>query len=320
MKWLINGVDTARWRLQRGNGWRTPITVRRDTIEAPGRHGNLEAWRPNVYAEPVVPLELVSVVPFDEDVALEDLTNELLGILTAPTLTLTRISGGIQASARARLVSLTPGEYFAGRLARYTAVLAVPGVFFRGPEGDSVPVALTSTPKVVDLANLTGSTGPIADAVVRVAGPLTSVTVGDDSTGTGLSWTGSLPVGQYLYLHAEQAVARRSASSTAWGPEDGTDVSGGLDYPVAGRLALQPVPTTEATPTGGVTVTPTSTEGVYTLTGSIRPEGRAGIFIIGGDTQNRDPSIGTRSVSLSARATGATSATQLVVRARKAYL
>nr|BFF17140.1 hypothetical protein GCM10025730_06610 [Promicromonospora thailandica] len=217
--WSLSGIDTVRWRIQGGSLWRPPVTVRRDVLTLPGRHGVTVTGRPPVFDEPTVTLELLCE---GNQADLEALANELLGILAHPALTLGRYSGGLVTSAPAQFVSLSPGEFVPDVGAFFTVSLAVPGVFMRGASADSAPVVVTDG-ATVTVATLAGSTGPVPDAVLRIRGAATSVHVVDVVTGTGLSWAGpALAATDYLFLHAATLTARRSTSATAWPPAAAT--------------------------------------------------------------------------------------------------
>jgi len=234
--WSLSGIDAVRWRVQGGSLWRPPVTVRRDTLTIPGRHGVVVTGRPPVFEEPTVTLELLCEGAQDD---LEALANELVGILAMPGLTLGRYSGGLVTSAAAQLVSINPGEFVPDVGAFFTVALAIPGVFLRAASADSAPVVVT-TGTTVTLTTLAGSTAPIADAILRLRGPATAVQVVDVVTGTGLSWAGSaLASGDYLFLNAATLTARRSTDANAW-TAGGSDVTGELDYPGPDPLQAWP--------------------------------------------------------------------------------
>lgn len=234
--WTLNGVDAYRWRVQSGSIWRLPVTRRRDVSTVPNRHGSQTTGKPPVYEEASASLELLCK---GEMVELEAAANELTALLTAPGLTLGRYSGGLVTSAAAEFVSLSPGQFVPDVGAFFTALLAVPGVFMRRAVATSAPATVVSAGTEVTVATLARSTGPITDAVLRFTGPATSVAVVDDGYGTGLSWTGNLPAGQYLYLDARALTAWISTSATDWAAA-GTVVTSGLDYPPPGVLQIQP--------------------------------------------------------------------------------
>lgn len=233
--WSLNGVDAYRWRVQHGSIWRLPVSRRRSVLTIPGHHGSIPTGAPPVYEEASASLEMLCK---GEMVDLEAATNELYGIVTTPGLVLGRYSGGLETSAPAEFVSISPGQFTPDVGAFFTVLLAVPGVFMRGASADSVPVVVTSG-ATVTIATLAGSTAPVPDATLRLEGPATSVAAVDPVNGTGLSWTGVLSAGEYLFLDAQGLTARISSTATDW-TAGGTDETSGLDYPPAGPLQIQP--------------------------------------------------------------------------------
>lgn len=244
--WTLNGVDldTATGHLASATVWRPPISVRRSATVIPGRHGSIDVGLPT-FEEPIVPISVRTVQT--SQAALEAAVNSLVTLLTQPTLTLGRTSGGVTASARARLVSVdTDHDFLVGVTAAPVAQLAIPGVFFRGTLQTSDDFAFNADLLNQEVATLSGSTAPITDVVIRVTGPCSSVTITDPATATGLSWTGTLAAGQYLFLCPAPLSARISADPAAF-TAGGTSVLSGVDWPATGRLQLWPVVQTATT-------------------------------------------------------------------------
>lgn len=266
--WTLAGIDTRRWNVQAGSLWRPPVAVRRSVLSIPGRHGSVPTPRPPVFEEPVVSLEMRCKGVMS---SLEAAYNELQALLTSPGLVLGRASGGITTSAPVALVSISPGQFIADVLADMSVQLAVPGVFLRAASVDSTPEIVT-TGEVVTLAALGAGTAPVGDAVLRVRGAATSVSIVDAVSGTGISWTGTLPINEYLFLHPATATARRTAVSSAW-TEGGTDMSGGLSFPAPGLLQIWPrmAAADPAARAARVTVTGTGFDATTTLTVRAQP-------------------------------------------------
>jgi hypothetical protein len=234
--WSLSGVDTRRWNVQAGSLWRPPVGVRLTQIDIPGRHGTVATGLP-VFDAPQINLELLCKAA--TQAALEAASVELVGLLAAPGLLLGRSSGGTVTDASARFMSMSPGQFFPDASARFSVILDAPGVFFRSTSVDSTPEIVVS-PEVVSLPGLAVGNAPVSDAVLRIRGAGTSVSVVDGVSGTGISWSGTALTGSdYLYLHADTLTARRSTSSMDWA-SGGTDVSGGVSYPAAGPLQLWP--------------------------------------------------------------------------------
>ncbi|MFD6176706.1 MULTISPECIES: SGNH/GDSL hydrolase family protein [unclassified Isoptericola] len=209
--WGLSGVDSLRWGLQAVSMWRPPVTTRRTTLEVPGRHGVISAGLP-VFDEPTVTLTMWLHGSTQDDI--ENATLELYGLLGAPGLILSRTSGGLVTSAPAVLVSVAPDEFTTAAEATFEVVLAVPGVFLRGTESDTTITVFGRSVSV-----LAGSTAPVGDAVLRIDDPDNPV-VTDVVSGTGISWTGSMP-GWYLFVDAGAMRAWLSQDADAWTPPPG---------------------------------------------------------------------------------------------------
>lgn len=239
--WKINGLDldtALGGYLTSVTAWQSPVTVRRTPIVIPGVHGT--KTRSAVVLDEA---QVVIQIAWDEVTSQADLQERVshaTALLTQPTITLTRISGGLETSAAAELVSIAPDDFVPGRGAKLLAIFAIGGVFFRGPTVTSAEIPFATDLINAELTDLAGSTGQILDAVARVTGPRTNPYLTDPTTGTGLQWTGTVPAGQYLFMSAKPLSARLSANQTDW-VSGGTDVSAALSWPAAGRLLLSPV-------------------------------------------------------------------------------
>jgi hypothetical protein len=238
--WQVRGIGSSSyWCVDNGTLFRPPIATRRTIVTAPRRHGSIPTGFPPVFEEPTLVMGF-SMKGECSQTILEDRSNALINILSAPGLIITRISGALTVTGAAALISfdgITNYSYKRAVLAK--ASFGLPGVFLRGVVTDRTSAAPTFTNWDVG-GTLAAGTAPITDAIVRVTGPSTSVTVTDVLTGTGLSWTGSLTAGNYLFMDAANLQAWISATSTQW-TKAGTDVSGGLSYPGAGPLQLWPI-------------------------------------------------------------------------------
>lgn len=235
MTWLVNGINLTRWCWLKTSLWRPPASVRRVTVTPPRRHGTIAAGSV-VFDEPQLTFEMI--IRRNSQQELEEATNDLLGLLSSPSITITRVSANITSSAPARLVSISPGDYQTGAYAKFTAVYAIPTVFFREPNYDSETITLTTNMVNREIISLRGSTAPINDAIIRVRGPLSWFKITDTASSTGVEWAGSpLVATEYLFIDLENLTARKSISPFVW-DAGGTDVTGGIDYPAQGPLQL----------------------------------------------------------------------------------
>ena len=241
--YLVAGVpDTAARELTRARPFSGPITVRRSVLDLPGRHGTTPSGGPVIFDDSKLSLTWELQAPTWAALEVERLA--LMALLGAPgDIVVTRRIGSVDLAAAHRLVSATGMESDTGMpLATVTAVLSAPGVFWRGQEFTSEPVAASAGTVTLEVPELAGSTAPVADAVVRASGPLTSVSLNDVPSGTGLSWSGSLSVGAFLFMDARTLRAWTSTDGAAW-TGSATDATGGIDYPPAGPLQLWPAMT-----------------------------------------------------------------------------
>lgn len=266
--WSLSGVDTARWSIRKGSTWRPPVQVRTQSLDIPGQHGTIPIGLP-VFEVPQVSLDLKCGLGTQATV--ESISNELLGLLAAPGLTLGRESGGIVTSAVPRLLGISLGEFIWNDSARFTALLDIPGVFFKAASLDVASQVIVSG-NTYTLAGLNVGTAPITDSILRFRGPLTSVQVIDPVSGTGVSWTGSLAVSTFLFINTANLTARTSVTSTDW-TSGGTDVSGGVSRPPTGSLQIWPRMTASdpSVRQARLTVTGAGFTGVTTITVRAQP-------------------------------------------------
>lgn len=245
--WSINGLtvaDALGLHLLRETTWALNVTARQSPIEIPGEHGSVQVGLPT-YESGTVTMSAIAVA--SSEAAVEAAIAQFKALCGSPSLVLTRTSGGVTATAAARLVSVAPADWAPGAWSvRIVAIFAIPGVFLRGPVWTSSDIAAMWDLSAAELTGLSTSTAPIGDAIMRITGPCTNPYVSDPSTGTGLSCIGTVVAGQYLFMSARPLSARLSSSSADW-LSGGTDVSAALTYPGAGRLQLWPVVQTATT-------------------------------------------------------------------------
>ncbi len=223
--------------------WRPNVTTRRSPITIPGVHGTTSPARV-VFDEPQV-----TISPkwnCADQAELEEKTNQARALFTQPTLLLGRVSGGLETAAKADLVSISESDFIVGQTATCTVLLAIPGVFFRSPVVTGDDIDFSTDLASVEIPGLSGSTGPVPDATIRITGPCTNPYVTDPLSGTGMSWPGSIDAGQYLFLRPRPLTGRVSTDPDSW-VAGGTDVSAAVSFPAAGRLQMWPVVQTATT-------------------------------------------------------------------------
>ena len=244
--WLVNGLDLETalgGSVQTSGLWRPPVSVSRTLVKMAGEHGGIAVGLP-VYESPTLSIELLVRASSQTD--LEAKIGQMHAVLASPNLTVTRIYKSGSLSAQAVLASIGHGDFVFGSLNRVIIGLSIPGVFLRGPVWTSADIAAMWDLSAAELTGLSTSTAPIGDAIMRITGPCTNPYVSDPSTGTGLSYIGTVAAGQFLFMAARPLTARLSSSSADW-LSGGSDVSAALTYPGAGRLQLWPAVQTATT-------------------------------------------------------------------------
>lgn len=239
--WLASGVDLHNegrgWSLQAASSVRVARSVRRSPLVVAGAHGSRRRGLPPVYDEASVTLRWL-LKGGESQAGLVAAYDGLVGVLSRPGLVLGLRTDGQVVESPAELVTVTePSEFVVGRIMRVEATLFLGDPFLRDPVVTESSNLTNGTNTLVALAG----TAPVVDPVIRVAGPLSSVTVTDHAYGQGITWTGTVNTGQFLFVHPDRMVARRGAAGQS--ESGGTDVSAGLSYPGPGRLQLWPVTT-----------------------------------------------------------------------------
>jgi len=237
---LINGltVDAALGlKLEQDTTWKMNVSARQTLVEIAGQHGNLNLGLP-VFDAGTVSMQALAMAA--SETAIEEAITQFTALCASPTLTLTRISGGVTTTATAKLVSISPTGWVPGAsMVRIVALFALPGVFLRGDVWTSADLAAQTDVVAAELSGLSPSSAPIVDTTCRITGPCVNPYVSDPGTGTGLQWIGTVAAGQYLFMCAKPLSARLSSSAADWAA-GGTDVSANLSYPGAGLLQLWP--------------------------------------------------------------------------------
>ncbi|WP_345486071.1 hypothetical protein, partial [Planotetraspora phitsanulokensis] len=125
------------------------------------------------------------------------------------------------------ITSLSEPEINSGAArAKVVAIVEVPGVLWR----DAAVTTWAGSPNSLGqtVTTLTGSTGPITDALIRITGPAGSPQVGDVATGGWVLRSGSVAAGQRLLFDCKQMRAALVTTDT-WDVDNGTAVTGQVD-------------------------------------------------------------------------------------------
>ncbi|MCH9275006.1 hypothetical protein JS533_001715 [Bifidobacterium amazonense] len=288
----LNGIplDSTYCRVTQGSTLFAGVSVSRNKVSAPFRHGTVPDGMPPSFEERSVTLK---VSAFGHDGFHLD-SARLARLCMAPMPVLSRTVNGVTQQAVVELASLEAddGGTVLDRLIPFTAVFAMPGVWWRDTTTYDRPLAANTTAILWPaskrwtqsywtrwegaannsaslLADFTtmwmgeannspsllipladgiqdGMFGdaPLTDLVIRCPKGVTSVTVTDPVTGSGVIWTGKADATRYTYLDCGNATAWQTDDDHQWtGPDGFVDVTGGLDYPAAGMLQCWPAPT-----------------------------------------------------------------------------
>lgn len=237
--YLVDGValdDVAgRWRLENASKLPAAANRRVASLDLPYRDG-VVAVRQGMGTGVVG----VSVVVMGAEASGGD-----LGVLEQRRSVVARLLG------EARSVRWAPGVGVARTVDVVESAVSEPDL--RGMSAAVVSAALTVQPfwhedavivtnnvalaaGTVEFPQLAGCTGRLNDAVVRVLGPFSTLTVTSPVDGSGAVFSAPLAASTYLYLDTVTFRAWTSSSATAW--------SGGTarlaDFPAAGPLTVWP--------------------------------------------------------------------------------
>lgn len=218
------------WKLSSGTRRRPLPGVRSVEVTVPGRAGELGIYGLD-HETPTFPLEFIVTgrTPGGEDGGHEQLETNLealsavLGVRHRP-MTLTYTAGTIVRVADVTITAVSEPEVNVGAArARLTAVVRVPGVFWRDAFATTWEGSANSPDQPV--TTLAGSTGPIVDALIRITGPAVNPTVVDVATGGTVMRPSGLTASQRLLIDCDRMQARVVNTDT-WDLTAGTDVTG----------------------------------------------------------------------------------------------
>jgi hypothetical protein len=232
--YLIDGValdhPAGCWKLKKGTKRRPLPGLRQVQVKVPGRAGELPivGLDHETTTMPLV-LTVYGRTPAGAPGGYEQMEHNLEA-LTALVgvkhrlMKLTYIAGTVVRQADVILDGISEPEINTdAAMARLTAVMRIPGVYWRD-EFDATWTGLANA-AAQPVTTLAGATGPINDAVVRFTGPAVNPAITDVATGGTLSRPSGLLAGERLLLDCGQMRARLVTTDT-WDLGAGTDVTG----------------------------------------------------------------------------------------------
>lgn len=220
-----------------GTEYAPALAPRRAVIEIPTVHYAIPQWN-DPLSQVTVSLKLRIVDLTPEALASRwDTLMGLLGMGTNQPVTLTRVRGTIEETADAQLVSMTTPDFSCpSNRADTTIIFNIPGGSWRGAE--TTVTFFNSSSNI--LANALSSTVPIADALLLLKGPATSLTVTDNTSVTTIFWgdgSSSVSGAQWLLIDPRYMRARLQTSEV-WTFTTGTNVTGALEFRGNGPLTF----------------------------------------------------------------------------------
>lgn len=231
-----NALSSGMYLLE-GTEYAPALAPRRAVIEVPNVHYAIPQWDDPLSQITVgLKIRVVDLTPE----ALASRWNILMGLLGMghnQPIILTRVRGTIEETAEAQLVSMnTPDFSCPSNRADVTIIFNIPGGAWRGTQSD---VTFFNSSSNV-LANALASTVPIADSLLLLKGPATSLTVTDGVSQTTIFWgDGSSSVSSVQWLLIDPRYLRaRLQSSEVWTFSTGTNVTGALEWRTNGPLTF----------------------------------------------------------------------------------
>ena len=212
------------------------LAPRRAVVEIPATHYQIPKWDDPMSA---ITLGLKVRVQGDDANDLRGLWNSLTGAFgmgNNQPVELTRVRGTNTETADGQLVSTTSPDFFCStNRADVQIIFNIPGGSWRGPYVEQGFAINNTTTSNVGLS----TTAPIVDSLIRVPGPVGSITVRDVVSNTAVNWTkGSLtvPSGQYLLMDPYNLIAH-IVTSPVW-TFTGTNVSSRMVFTDLGPFTI----------------------------------------------------------------------------------
>lgn len=247
-----------------GTEYAPALSPRRDVVELPGAHGSLPLWR-DPLSEITVNL-VVRVLRGASQDTLRQRWNTLINLLGTGTnqpIQLTRIRGEHEDTAEAQLLTTNAPPFDASQpWLEIQIVLTIPaGVW--GSDFIEQDLDLDEDEQDSDIG--LASSMPVSDLMIRVAGPLSTITIEDNVSGTGFEWGGNVVVPASGYLIIDSRTMRAYIRDNDDWEASGTDVSGTLAFTGYGPLTLTARTTGEGKETS-LSVSSSGTAGGSALT------------------------------------------------------
>lgn len=185
----------------------------------------------------------------------------LNALLTQPTLELSTVANPNRVAAVKFMASDVDTIYNSDRSTDMLFTLSLVDAAWRDKTQSTSPVVSLNSAATVNVAGLIlGGSAPVQDAIVRIRGAASAISVTDFASGSWFSYAPALPAGSYLRFESASERAYVTTSDTWTG---GTEVSGIVDFggPSGGIFELTPV---------GAALTPQTRSALLTVTTGTR--------------------------------------------------
>lgn len=267
LTYQLDGFDLHQpnigFRLLEESTFASEVSPRRVNIEVPRVHGEIPSWN-----DPLTPklLTLNVEVRGDTHVELEERWNHLRALCRLGgnrPVTIQRVSDFTTVSVFGQLQNMSEAVFHHPRhLAQATMLFHIPYGRWEDVNASEQQMAIPGMDQ--NLVFAAESTAPVSTVLVRAEGPLSSLTINDNTNETGFQWAGDdpIPAGEYLRVDCAQFQAWHNTSSD-WDAE-GDDVSRWLA--TLGNGMLNPVPLVTFTIGGNTNSTTVQASGTSGMT------------------------------------------------------
>lgn len=232
----IDGIlldDPARrWLLEKATVLPAGANRRVTLVELPSIDGGVPVTQGMGYGTVTVS---VAVLP-TALLSLDALLSAVRGVLANAKVLSRRDSLGVELSTDVVQVVIAE-PVLRGSAATISAVLTTQPFWRAATVLTTTAKTLTTGANTPSFPEFSGCTGKLADAIIRMRGPFTSLQVTSPVDGSGFIAAQTLTSAQYLFIRLADFRAWISTSATDW---DGAGTALLLDYPAAGRLQLWP--------------------------------------------------------------------------------
>ncbi|MFI6909647.1 hypothetical protein ACIBKY_50890 [Nonomuraea sp. NPDC050394] len=216
------------WRAKVGTKRRPLPGVRAVSLKVPGRSGEIPVHGLDLEATtlPIV-VGAYGIRPDGSNGGVEQLETNLEALAAVfgvrhRLMTLTYTTGSIVRVADVTVETTSEIELDPGPArARFTAVVKIPGVFWRDPIPSTWEGSANGASQPV--TTFAGATGPITDALLRITGPAVNPTVVDVATGATIRRPSGLLAGERLLIDCAAMRASKATIDT-WDLTPGPDV------------------------------------------------------------------------------------------------